>query len=513
MNIWIITTGSSDVQLKNNNFDKLRAKVHNQLETHKQFSPAKSKDGKRFLFPARAMGKVYGSAIDQNYGDLVFPLLDNFWSLFTEKEITPQRIIVLVTDQSQFFKDKASEINQVFSPYWQDTCTLEPLLRHYFVGKSTVNPEFLTLEANKSGLDNWNEVLDLVQKKLADLKDIPQNATVYVSHQAGTPAISSAVQFASLAQFGDRVEFLVSSEQDRTLTDTVKSGSYLRGIKKEQAKILLKHHDYAGVRNLLSKYLDSEAELLLDAAIQWNFAEFGKCKNKLKEHPYFALAVEDRTREENWWWTAYEAAYLGIVRLEQGNTVEAFFHSFRSFEGIFASWGKHELRNRFGEYLKVRNNISYLDLAVLDVTEEEYFSGKKLKELKKELKTRQDELRNKKKEEILMLDMAMLCKFFKAYRYQDYKDNCKELKIFWDDDKQNNVSEKRNLIVHQIQGMSKEDLMSFWGISLSEEWEARLLKFLNFIVKDDFTNGFEFLKEASLMSQVHTELEKSIENL
>ena len=516
MSIWIITTGSSDVQLKNEsekNWNILRGKATSELGINKQFSPTKSKVNQRSLYPARAMGVVYGSAIDQHYGDLVFPLLDNFWSLFTEKEITPQRIIVLVTDQTQFFKDKASEKNQVFSPYWQDTCTLEPLLRHYLVGKSTVTPEFLTLEADKSGLDNWNEVLELVQKKLADLKDIPQNATVYVSHQAGTPAISSAVQFASLAQFGDRVEFLVSSEQDKTLTDTVKSGSYLRGIKKEQAKILLKHHDYAGVRNLLSKYLDSEAELLLDAAIQWNFAEFGKCKNKLKEHPHFTLAVEDRTREENWWWTAYEAAYLGIVRLEQGNTVEAFFHSFRSFEGIFASWGKHKLGNQFGEYLEVQHNISYLDLSVLDVTEKEYFSGKKPKELKKELKKRQDELRDKDKEERLMLDMAMLCKFFKAYRYQDYKHNCEELKIFWDDDKQNNVSEKRNLIVHQIQGMSKKDLMSFWGISLSEEWEARLLKFLNFIVKDDFTNGFGSLKEASLMSQVHTELEKTIENL
>ena len=482
MNIWIITTGSSDVQLKNDkNWGTLHGRVRNQLETQKQFSQTKSKYGQRFLYPARAMGVVYGSAIDQHHGDLVFPLLDNFWSLFTEKEITPQRIIVLVTDQTQFFKDKASEKNQVFSPYWQDTCTLEPLLRHYLAEKSTVTPEFLTLEADKSGLDNWNEVLELVQKKLADLKDIPQNATVYVSHQAGTPAISSAVQFASLAQFGDRVEFLVSSEQDDNLTDTINSSAYLRGIKKEQAKKLLGHHDYAGVQNLLSNYLNSETKILLDAAIQWNFAEFTQFIDKLKEHSQFTTVVEDRVKEENWWWIAYEAAYLGFIRLEQENTVEAMFHSFRAVEGLLKIWSdkcypgelqqtKHPKRNeneRWDRNLKAHGQDLYWFLTV-----------------KKSVDGNTD-IKNNTTPDIFIFGTRSF--------------------------------NKRNDLFHNLKGLKgKEKVFENWRSpnepqwrqDAESKWKMRVLNCLNFISGETIS-----LEEASLMSQVHTLLEKSIAQL
>jgi hypothetical protein len=345
MSIWIITTGSSDVQLKiADNWGPLHGKIRNKLETSKQFNQTKSKDNQRFLYPARAMGLVYGSAIEKHYDDLAFPLLDNFWTLLTERNIIPQRIIVLLTDQTQTFP-KPADKNNVFSAYWQDTCTLEPLLKRYLAGKSSATPEFLTLKpAGQSGLDNWNDVLELVQHKLAILTDIPQDTMVYVSHQAGTPAISSAVQFASLAQFGDQVKFLVSNEHNQDPADILPSSNYLIALKRQQAAKLLERHDYAGVKDIYADYLSAEVKVLLEAAIQWNFAKFDQFRDTLKSqdmlqyYPQIVSAVEDRTKEENWWWMAYESSYLGVVRLKQDNTVEAMFHTFRAVEGLLKDW-------------------------------------------------------------------------------------------------------------------------------------------------------------------------------
>lgn len=543
MSIWIITTGSSDVQLNTDkNWGILHQKIRNQLETQKGFSQTKSKDGQRSLYPARAMGVVYGNAIEQHYDDLAFPLLDNFWGLLTERSITPQRIIVIVTDQTQFFKDKGSEKNKIFSPYWQDTCTLQPLLRHYLAKKSDVDPEFLTLELKSSGLDNWNDVLEIVQQQLKTLGDIPQDETVYVSHQAGTPAISSAVQFASLAKFGDRVKFLVSSEQDKAHTDILESSAYLQGIEIQQVNKLLDWHDYAGAKEVLKRQIKEVDEQkdnpkrtdnqrkrdeklkyiedLLDAAIQWNFAEFVKFKDKLKEYPQFTEAVEDRTKKENWWWTAYEAAYLSWIRLKQGNTVDAFFHSFRSVEGAFSNWGKAI----FHEYIKIENDRAFLQPSILR-SHKDYFKGAKfesdgypknsLAKLKSKLlcleeKLKKIEDKNKKPKGILLAgeDLYIL------FRSEKPELVSSDLNRFWNSE--DGIAEKRNKNFHQLQGVSQHNLFRDWEVENSDDWEKRILNYLNCISEQAF-ELFEptqpEAKPASLMSQVHAELVKSIANL
>jgi hypothetical protein len=481
MSIWIITTGSSDVQLKiADNWGLLYGKIRSKFGTSKQFSQTKSKDNQRFLYPARAMGLVYGSAIEQHYDDLAFPLLDNFWTLLTEQNITPQRIIVLLTDQTQIFT-KPADINNIFSAYWQDTCTLEPLLKRYLAGKSSATPEFLTLKpAGQSGLDNWNDVLEIVQHKLAILTDTPQDTKVYVSHQAGTPAISSAVQFASLAQFGDRVEFLVSSEQDKMLTDTVKGGSYLRGIKKEQAKKLLSRYDYAGVNDLLKDDLNLQTKILLDAAIQWNFAEFSEFKNKLKEHPQFNVAVEDRTKEENWWWMAYESSYLGVVRLKQDNTVEAMFHTFRAVEGLLKTWSDKcypgELKQTKHPKCKEdehRNLKAYGQDLYWFLTVKESVDGEK-------------DIRKNKTPDIFIFGTQ--------------------------------IFSKRNNLFHNLNGLQgKEKVFENWRSPNEpqwrqcpeEKWKMRVMNCLNFISEQSFLS----LESASLMAEVHAELVKAIAQL
>ncbi|MBD2359522.1 hypothetical protein H6G41_34120, partial [Tolypothrix sp. FACHB-123] len=90
------------------------------------------------------------------------------------------------------------------------------------------------------GLDNWEQALKLVQQELSiSTLDIKPIDNIYVSHQAGTPAISSAIQFVSLAKFGNRVKFLVSNEYEPGLTKIIESSEYLRGINIQQVKALI----------------------------------------------------------------------------------------------------------------------------------------------------------------------------------------------------------------------------------------------------------------------------------
>lgn len=110
---------------------------------------------------------------------------------------------------------------------------------------------FLSPEG-ESGLDDWNHVLDIVRIELGRLPIEPDAA--YVSHQAGTPAISSAVQFASLAKFRNNVQFIVSNEYSQKVR-TIPRSTYLRGIQCQEAKALLNNFDYPGIEQLLEPEL------------------------------------------------------------------------------------------------------------------------------------------------------------------------------------------------------------------------------------------------------------------
>ena len=548
MNIWIITTGSSDVQVNTqDNWERLRGNVRSQLETGKQFSESKFPNRKQWLYPARAVGVVYGPAIEKepkSYYDLVFPLLDNFFWILEGKDdevekVSIDRVIVLVTDQSNNFTPK--EKNDPFSAFWQDTCTLKTILKEYFKLKSIENPEFLIIDPDpnkSSGLDNWNDVLERVQQKFnekfVDLKNISEDITVYVSHQAGTPALSSAVQFCSLAKFGDRVRFLVSNEYDRKLTGFVESSSYLRGIEIQQAKKLLENYDYSGMKEVLKKQIEKadkpkekpklEDEILkhisylLDAAIQWNFAKFEDFAKKLSSYSeqnlvnqkqaylqdvelaqtYLENAERAKAYLQNpdqYWWTAYEAAYLGVARLNQGDTVEAMFHSFRAIEGLLSLW--------FEKYEK----------ALRDAGQPELMRNRRNQiELPREITA----LNKRGDSQIYSTanSYGQGLYFIIASIKNISQEIAKDIWVFG-----NFVVHCRNDLFHKIEGLKDQDsVFKQWKYPDEEEfifkqWQTRVLNCLNFIAQDDLPQPFSSLEQASLMAQVHQELVKAIVSL
>lgn len=527
MNIWILTIGSSDVQLKpKNNWTNLFRAGRGQLKPDRGFSPHPIPDSDRLRVPARVMGVIY-SQPQASLDDLDFPLIDNFINKLKAQKIAIDQVILVLSDQSVFPETKRSQKH----PYWQDTCTLQPILKKYLAEQwKDVSPDLeiqlLLLEAasEAEGLDNWDAVLTLVQQGfVSPALDLPDDATIYVSHQAGTPAISSAVQFCSLAKFGDRVKFLVSNEYNPTFPEKPLEGSsYLRGIRIQEAKALLgeSSYNYAGVEALISDYIEDNPDIkaLLNAAKNWNVAKFRDFIGDLKHYPKLASEVAERTREENWWWIAYEEAYLAVVREKQDNIVEAFFHSFRAFEYIFSAWSRREFGGE-NSHIEEDKGKFYLKRSVLD-DDKDYFAKAKFKQ---NGDPRNDLAKLKcliSEKGGALLDLSTICKLFRVCR-DEYENDCQEIEIFWDqkNDKENNVSEKRNVIMHQAQGMSNDDLQSFWTAREESDefkeksWAEKLLVFLNFIVKEDFPDGFATLEEASLMAKVHTELVEAIAHL
>ncbi|WP_026735496.1 hypothetical protein [Fischerella sp. PCC 9605] len=248
MTTWIVTTGNIDVQIlrdRKNNWGSLYSDVRDDLVCNEFANLSKLNPYDRdsnYTAPARVIGCVYGHRLD-DYQDLIFPLLDTFCRYFQQKNIKPERIIVLLTDQSQIFSEE--QILYASCPYWQDTCTLKPILTWYLHKNLGIKPEFETLEPTKlkHGLDHWNETLLIVKQTFQKLKDNPLK-TVYLSHQAGTPAISSAVQFVSLGQF-KKVEFVLSNyyyDDNYNLQsepDIIPSSEYGRGIQIQKAKQLI----------------------------------------------------------------------------------------------------------------------------------------------------------------------------------------------------------------------------------------------------------------------------------
>ncbi|AFY30687.1 hypothetical protein [Calothrix sp. PCC 7507] len=245
MSIWIVTTGNSDIILKHDkNWGNLYGEIRYDLECTEFASPLPLDPYNQeagLTVPARVLGLVYANQPDvYKSDDLKFPLLDTYCQ-YLENNTKPERIIILLTDQSQIFNEEQKIYEKC--PYWQDTCTLKPLLEWYFKAKFDYQPEFLYLTPKNigRGIDNWNETLALVEETL--FQD-DNHLKIYVSHQAGTPAISSAVQFVSLGRFKN-VQFLVSNEyfdedyQQQSKSEAIDSSNYWRGMQIQKAKQLI----------------------------------------------------------------------------------------------------------------------------------------------------------------------------------------------------------------------------------------------------------------------------------
>jgi hypothetical protein len=463
-NVWILTIGGSDVRLKSNkNWNSLRSAALDFLKPDREFKPEPENTliGIKFILPSRVLGTVYGSVIDQNFQDLDFPLLDNFLQKFNDEEVALEKVFIFLTDQEEFF---AQDSKLKSCHFWNDTSALKPIISEYLKQRlniSVENQDFRILKpkGTTEGLDDWNAVLNIVQEEISELPIHPES-TIYVSHQAGTPAMSSAVQFVCLTRFGKQVNFLLGSERNANSTKFIESSTYLYQLQIQQAKILLDRPDYFGVKELLGTTGIEEIDRLLEIAIFWNLAQFNKFSSNLKESSNSKISNAQIQDESNWWLPAYEAAYLGVVRLEQENVHEAMFHSFRALEGLAAKYPN----NKEDQELCGRNLFGWIEKQKrLEWDSHEYIK-----------------------------------KLILVNSYQPSKDQTR-----------NDLLDSRNSLFHDFSGITKDDLFNAWNVANSQEWNKVVCSCLNFISGQTFST----LEEASIMPTVHKELVAAIASL
>lgn len=487
--IWIVTTGNSDVKLSSDyQWGRLREQKREQLRPcYNDFkAPMEDANDNLFSLPARVMGIVYGEALDTHWEYFRFPLLTEFVNAIkADKKNKPDRIIVLLTNQDEIFlennaSDHMYDRSDPDCPFWKDTSELKLILQRFFDKNLGPNKaEFYSLEPKiiGEGLDNWDSTLRLVQEGF-EKWGISKSDRVIVSHQAGTPAISSAVQLTALIKFGKKVSFLVGNEFIKDRPNFLLGSSYFRTLQIKEALNLLQEFDYSGVRKALGKIEFSDkkgqnVEALLEIADLWNNSRFEEFAQKLDA-------------SEICWW-AYEAAYLGLVRLRQENIMESFFHSFRAIEGLIKEWALREYCDQIQYSNQSQPNTPYFHDISLPSKLREWFDASK----------------NHKYNNIGLFGKPLFELLKKSHSLQKWQSHsC--LKVL-----EKNILEERNSTFHGLRGLQKTDLFKIWLAEDEAVWESNIRGCLNFISGESFSS----LKEASLMTKVHAELKTAIENL
>lgn len=521
--VWIVTTGNSDVQLTSipEKWDNLCKEKKSNLKPclddfRSKEGISKQKSG-LYTVVARLLGVIFFDKIDDYWNYFKFPLLDGFCKKINENSIKPDRIIVLLTDQEAIFD--AYSRGDAACPYWQDTYTLQPILKHYFTqvfGEKFANEklEFSVLKPQQGadGLDDWDATLTLVKAELArweENKWISKGDRVIVSHQAGTPAISSAVQLTCLIRFGKKVQFLVSSELDPDRTKFLEGSSYFETLQFKKLEDLLARDDYAGVASVVQS-LDLEDSVLkvkldhlLELAKLWNAAKFDEFANKM------GFVTSSRVRE--WWWKGYEMAYLAVVRMKNGDPTEALFHSVRAIEGLICEWAivthTSSIHYRFFQTDRQGRFILRFGKKISEYCSQRYRENREGSPTAKSnidsrfIQSLSPNQQTSIRENTLGLYGQVLYTLFKTTFAQTSQLPNHTIQIVWD-----NLADERNELFHRSGGMTPQEVYEAWGKGNQEQWTKVLLDCLNLVAGQSFVS----LKSASLMSQVHKDLEDVI---
>jgi hypothetical protein len=516
--IWIVTTGNSDVKLSSDHqWCRLREQKVDQLKPcYRDFKSPEQVEDQLFLLPARVMGIVYGDALDTHWKYLLFPLLTEFVKeIKADKKNKPDRIIVLLTNQAKIFLENNSS-DQMYDrsdpdcPFWKDTTELKPIFKRFFDDNFGSNKaEFYSLEPKtiQEGLDNWDSTLRLVQGEFENW-GISKGDRVIVSHQAGTPAISSAIQLTALIKFGKKVSFLVGNEFIKDDAKFLPASSYFDTLQIQEAQQLLKRFDYSGVRRALDKIDIKEPEKqirlnhLLEISELWNAAKFEEFSKK--------LGGAATSRSNTWWWKGYEMAYLAWIRMFQENSTEALFHSVRAIEGLICEWAiKTHSTDIHYKFLSIDRNGNRRN----DYHSNRFRNGKEGSPTAKrtidnnftsQLYDNQKETLNKDK---LGLHGQTLYSLFRATFKSSHISNLEthSISIVWDQ-----LADKRNDLFHRLKGISEDEVYDAWGCKNDRNKWGEILFDCVQLVSDTHAEGFKSLKQGSLMTSVHQDLELEI---
>jgi hypothetical protein len=318
---------------------------------------------------------------------------------------------------------------------------------------------------------------------------------ILLSPKGGVGQCSEALRVTALTgfveqelQFCDFTENEAENRLGNFSEHQFSSGThYLWELNQRQAIGLLERYDYMGVKNLLSTQLQvqphpeaNKINKLLDAAEVWNYADFSKFQQLLSDAIAMGVVINAIQRHQDWWWKSYESAYLGVVRLQQGHTVEALLHTFRALEGLVIEW----VRATYKEHLRRElGNADEILRSIIDVLPDYNRKFQNLREGRSLL------LYGDAGFEMLRVAHPEVCQSASMQR------------LFGE------VKKLRDRSMHQVVKVTEKDIFDAWDVKNKREWESRILDCLNLISGKPYSS----LEKASFMPVVHSNLIAAIQ--
>jgi hypothetical protein len=362
------------------------------------------------------------------------------------------------------------------------------LAYHY----SHIAVEVIHLGVDGTNPSNFEQMFRWWQKVWKEKITIQPKQPIWVCLKGGVGQASEASRISGLSLHGDRIQFFEFQQNTKANQAGIPSDytgpflgtNYLWDRTQQQALRLLERYDYAGVSglDLLQTYFQQDPSRLGSIA---NLIKAGLSWNQGKFETFFEIAkpslnLQQKQQTESFWWQAYEEAYLAVIRLEQNNTTEAMFHSFRAVEGLMYKW----TITTFEEVTERDNRFAILNRSIVKRyrTLEELFQQNG----------------NRNEIEVNLWAMQRLLEV-----YMPEVRNNRDFSMFW-----RNAREQRNNLFHRIGGLTQKEVLQAWGndINNSSKWETRILNCLNVVTE----NRFQLLTQASLFASTHHRVKLAI---
>lgn len=424
------------------------------------------------------------------YRDLTKYLLDSittfierlkpaiFGKLLCEKASEIEKVYLIATDQKQEVQERE-----------KDTIYAAELIKAWIINEfNHINVEIITLGLDGINPSNFEQMFHWWRKIWREKITINPNQSIWVCLKGGVGQASEASRISGLSLYGERIQFFEFKQNTQANRVGIPSDysepflgtNYLWDRTQQQALKLLSRYDYAEVYDLLSPYFQQpnsgfgNVPNLLEAGIAWNQGQF-------KDFFFLAkssLTIQRQVQAE-YWWIAYEQAYLGVIRLQQQNTIEAMLHSHRSVEGLLYLWAV----NSFPNYVTEKQN--------------QYPS------LKRSILQTYSSLQHHFNRQGIQQEISL-----DGFVWQDLLNaaipetrNSNDFQAFWGE-----ARKMRNALSHRLGGLVENEVYKAWDVTNSKQWQARILNCLNLVTTQSFTT----ISQASIFARMHNQVVKAI---
>lgn len=451
------------------------------------------------------------SLSDSTFRTITKYLLDHL-TTYSVRTATPKEYRILPVIIGKLLLEHGTEVEKVYliatdqkpevREREKDTLYSAELIKQWIIHKfdhiAENDIEIISLGEDGTNPSNFEEMFQWWRRTWRDKIKVASNQPVWVCLKGGVGQASEASRISGLSLFSDRILFFEFQQNPKAnrigipsdYTGPLPGTNYLWDRTQQQVLKLLHRYDYAEAADLLQPYLRKEKSKfgalpnLLKAGSDWNQGQFNDFHKLAKS----SMSIPPQSTN-NFWWMAYEQAYLAVVRLEQQNTTEALFHSFRAVEGLVGAF----VLSKYTAQIKYSNpsqpNTPYFWDINLPNHLREWFNNKK----------------HQKHENVGLYGKPLFSLLELSFSADAWKKN-PDIREFV-----KNTVDERNALFHTLGGLQEQELYQAWGtdVKTKEQWEKRVLSCLNFVSGQSFRS----LADGSIFSKLHSSVVTKLENM